>query len=99
MVIELRLGVHRDCDHLGRLTQKLSLREPRTRNAPRGFTAVEVRKLGLTGWERVETGDYCQEEDNLLNEANSFGTGKVYLAGSGRSTRQLWIRLPATPPR
>jgi putative transposase len=37
-VIETRFGVHYDHDHVGRLMQKLGLREPKSRNASPGFT-------------------------------------------------------------
>jgi putative transposase len=37
-VIEARFGVHYDRDHVGRLMQKLGLREPRPRATPASFT-------------------------------------------------------------
>src|SRR5713226_1661655 len=38
-VVEARFGVHYDHDHVGRLMQKLGLREPRSRNSSGGFAA------------------------------------------------------------
>jgi putative transposase len=39
-VIEARFGVHYDHDHVGRLMQKLGLREPRVRNAAPAYAAA-----------------------------------------------------------
>ena len=39
-VIESRFGVHYDHDHVGRLMQKLGLREPRARSAASGYSRV-----------------------------------------------------------
>ena len=41
-VIEGRFGVHYDHDHVGRLMQKLGLREARTRSASPAFTGAYV---------------------------------------------------------
>ena len=46
-VIETRFGVHYDHDHVGRLMQKLGLREPRTRNAARGYAAAAGKAAEL----------------------------------------------------
>ena len=47
-VIETRFGVHYDHDHVGRLMQKLGLREPRRRaaaaSAPAAFTTYPVSR-------------------------------------------------------
>ena len=47
-VIEVRFGVHYDHDHVGRLMQKLGLREPRPRNASRGYAAYVGSSFGPT---------------------------------------------------
>jgi putative transposase len=39
-VIQMRFGVRYDHDHVGRLMQKLGLREPRQRSAPRVYAAA-----------------------------------------------------------
>jgi putative transposase len=39
-VIQMRFGVRYDHDHVGRLMQKLGLREPRQRSAPRAYAAT-----------------------------------------------------------
>jgi putative transposase len=51
-VIECRLGVHYDHDHVGRLMQKLGLREPRHRaripNPPAEFGSASYPRTALT---------------------------------------------------
>ena len=41
-VIESRFGVHYDHDHVGRLMQKLGLREPKVRSAAQGYSRIFV---------------------------------------------------------
>src|SRR5438552_14162211 len=45
-VIEVRFGVHYDHDHVGRLMQKLGLREPRLRVARPGYAAAAFAAIG-----------------------------------------------------
>ena len=47
-VIESRFGVHYDHDHVGRLMQKLGLREPKARSAARAYSTYVGSPFGST---------------------------------------------------